>query len=200
MAGANLVMNEKSSMPSHISGRIATQDAVIHVGSSEYYSLQRSIFEAGAPFVTPRSRVVDLACKDGSWLSPFVEKFEDLGHFIGVTNDEDEAYSCMDRFRIRVQLGIVEIATLDLEERFPEISSRLTISINRLGKLSPVRQEEVLGKIRKYLERGGAFILVEKVSNAMEAESWENVLRAAGFMQPARFWSKNGFVAWMAMR
>ena len=135
MAGANLVMNEKSSMPSHISGRIATQDAVIHVGSSEYYSLQRSIFEAGAPFVTPRSRVVDLACKDGSWLSPFVEKFEDLGHFIGVTNDEDEAYSCMDRFRIRVQLGIVEIATLDLEERFPEISSRLTISINRLGKL-----------------------------------------------------------------
>jgi hypothetical protein len=200
MAGANLVMNDKSSMPTHMSGHIATEDAAIHMGSSEYYSLQRSIFEAGAPFVTPRSRVIDLACNDGSWLSPFVEKFEDLSHFIGVTNDDDEAYSCLDRFRMRVRLGIVEIASLDLEERFPEVSSKLTISVNKLGMLTPVRQEEVLGKVRKYLERGGAFILVEKVKNAKEAESWENTLRAVGFNQPARFWSKNGFVAWMATR
>ena len=133
-------------------------------------------------------------------MSPFINEFEDLSHFIGVTNDDDEAYSCMDRFRMRVRLGIVEIANLDLEERFPEISSNLTISVNKLGSLTHLRQEEVLGKIRKHLERGGAFILVEKVRNAKDAESWENVLRASGFRQPARFWSKNGFVAWMAMK
>jgi hypothetical protein len=200
MAGANLVMMEKSSMPSHMSAHAAPQDAAIHMGSSEYYSLQRSIFEVGAPFVTPRSRVLDLSCRDGGWLSPFVEKFEDLGHFIGVTNDEDEAYSCLDRFRMRVRLGIVEIATLDLEERFPEISSNLTISVNKLSELSALRQEEVLGKVRKRLEKGGAFILVEKVKSARDAESWENTLKAAGFRMPSRFWSKNGFVAWMAMK
>ena len=200
MAGANLVLSEKSSMPSQMSAHVAPQDATIHMGSSEYYSLQRSIFEAGLPFVKPRSRVVDLSCTDGAWLSPFIEKFEDLGHFIGITNDEKEAYSCMDRFRMRIRLGIVEIASLDLEERFPEISSNLTISVNKLGVLSSLRQEEVLGKIRKYLERGGAFILVEKVKSTSEAQAWENTLKAAGFRQPSRFWSKNGFVAWMAMK
>ncbi len=200
MAEANLALNEKSSMPSHMSGHVATEEAAIHIGSSEYYSLQRSMFEVGAPFVTPRSRVVDLNCIDGSWLSPFVQDFEDLSHFIGITNDDEDAYSCLDRFRMRVRLGIVEIANLDLEERFPEISSRLTISVNRLAELEPLRQEEVLAKIRKYLERGGAFILVEKVKSSREAESWENTLKAAGFRQPARFWSKNGFVAWIALK
>lgn len=200
MAEANLALNEESSMPSHMSGHVATEEAAIHIGSSEYYSLQRSMFEVGAPFVTPRSRVVDLNCIDGSWLSPFVQDFEDLSHFIGITNDDEEAYSCLDRFRMRVRLGIVEIANLDLEERFPEISSRLTISVNRLGGLETHRQEEVLAKIRRYLERGGAFILVERVKSSREAESWENTLRVAGFRQPARFWSKNGFVAWIALK
>jgi SAM-dependent methyltransferase len=200
MAGANSVLNGKSAMSSHMSAHVAADDATIHRGSSEYYSLQRSIFEAGSPFVTPRSRVVDLSCTDGSWLSPFVERFEDLCHFIGVTNVDEDAYACMDRFRIRVRLGIVEIASLDLQERFPDISSRLTIAVNKLGQLEPHRQDEVLGKVRRFLERGGAFILVEKVSSAAEAETWENTLRAAGFREPTRFWSKNGFVAWITTK
>lgn len=200
MAGANLVLNQKSSMPSHMSEHVATQDAAIHVGSSEYYSLQRSIFDGASPFITPRCKIVDLSCSNGDWLAPFVERFEDLCHFIAVDEDERKTYSCMDRFRMRVRLGFFEISQLDLDERFPETCSRLTISVLGIGRLSQERQAEVLQKTHRFLERGGAFVMAERVSSSLDLEHWERSLKGAGFKMVRKLWSKGGVVAWIALK
>jgi ubiquinone/menaquinone biosynthesis C-methylase UbiE len=200
MAGANLVLNQKSSMPSHMSAHVAEQDAALHMGSSEYYSLQRSIFDAAFPFVTPRCKVVDLACSRGDWLAPIVERFEDLCHFVAVDARADTTYSCLDRFRMRVRLGFVEICQMDLAERFPETCSRVTISVMGIGRLSHERQSEVLQQTRRFLERGGAFIMAERVSSSSDIEHWERSLNEAGFRSVRKLWSKGGVMAWIASK
>ena len=65
MAGANLDLEEKSSMHVHMTALMAEQDAATHMGSSEYNSLQRSIFDVAFPFVTPRCKIVDLLAPTG---------------------------------------------------------------------------------------------------------------------------------------
>lgn len=200
MAGANLVLNQKSSLPSHMSAHVSEQDAALHMGSSEYYSLQRSIFDAAFPSVTPRCKVVDLACSNGDWLAPFVERFEDLCHFVAVDDGEGATYSCLDRFRMRVRLGFVEICQIDLAERFPETLSRVTISVMAIGRLSHERQSEVLQQTHRFLERGGAFVMAEKVSSSLDIEHWERSLKEAGFRTVRKLWSKGGVVAWIASK
>jgi hypothetical protein len=200
MAGANLVMIEKSSMPSQMSAHVAPEDAAIHIGSPEYYSLQRSIFDAGLPFVTPRCKVIDLSCSNGDWLAPFVERFEDLSHFIAVDHDEKQTYSCFDRFRMRVRLGFFEICQMDLAERFPETCSKLTISVMGIGRLNLERQAEVLQRTHRFLERGGAFIIAERVTSSLDLEHWERSLKGAGFSTVRKLWSKGGVVAWIALK
>jgi hypothetical protein len=200
MAEANLDLGEKSSMHVHMNAHVAEQDAAIHTGSSEYYSLQRSIFDVALPFVTPRCKIVDLSCSNGDWLAPFVEKFEDLCHFIAIGEDEIKAYSCIDRFRMRVRLGFFEVCQLDLAERFPETCSRVTISVLGMGRLNPERQAEVLQKTHRFLERGGAFIIAERVSSTLDAEYWDRSLKKAGFKMVRKLWSKGGVVTWIALK
>ena len=200
MAGANLVLNEKSSMPSHMSAHASFEDAAIPAGSSEYCSLQRSIFDVAFPFVKPRCKIVDLSCSNGDWLAPFVESFEDLCHFVAIDLDEKKTYTCLDRFRMRVRLGFFEICQLDLADRFPETCSRITISVLGIGRLNLERQTEVLQKTHRYLERGGAFVMAERVSSSLDMEHWERSLRSAGFKLVRKLWSKGGVVAWIALK
>ncbi len=200
MAEANLDLSEKSSMHVHMREHVAEQDAAIHMGSSEYYSLQRAIFEAALPMITPRCKIVDLSCSNGDWLAPFVERFEDLCHFVAIGEDEKITYSCLDRFRMRVRLGFFEICQLDLAERFPETCSRVTISVMGMGGLNLERQVEVLQKTHRFLERGGAFVMAERVSSTLDVEHWERSLRKSGFKMVRKLWSKGGVVAWIALK
>jgi hypothetical protein len=183
-----------------MSAHVSEQDAAIHIGSSEYHSLQRSIFDATFPFVTPRCKIVDLSCSNGDWLAPFVERFEDLCHFVAIDDDEKTTYSCMDRFRMRVRLGFFEVCQIDLAERFPETCSRVTISVMGIGRLGLERQAEVLQMTHRFLERGGAFVMAEKVSSSLDIEHWERSLRGAGFRTVRKLWSKGGVVAWIALK
>jgi hypothetical protein len=200
MAGANLDLEEKSSMHVHMTALMAEQDAATHMGSSEYHSLQRSIFDVALPFVTPRCKIVDLSCSNGDWLAPFVERFEDLCHFVAVGEDEQKTYSCLDRFRMRVRLGFFEVCQLDLAERFPETCSRVTISVMGMGRLDTERQAEVLQRTHRFLERGGAFVMAERVSSALDVEHWETSLSDAGFKMVRKLWSKGGVTAWIGLK
>jgi hypothetical protein len=89
---------------------------------------------------------------------------------------------------------------MDLAERFPETSSRVTISVMGIGRLTQERQSEVLQLTRRFLERGGAFIMAEKVSCSLDMEHWERSLKDAGFRTVRKLWSKGGVVAWIASK
>lgn len=137
-------------------------------GSSEYYSLRATILDVGRRFLDPQSRVVDLSCADGCWSEPLVQHLGCSQRFIALTGSAEDADACLGRFRMCVRLGHVEVGQMDLNERFPEIASRLTISVNGLGRLKAERRSEVLGLVRKHLERKGAFLMVERAETLDE--------------------------------
>jgi hypothetical protein len=137
-------------------------------GSSEYYSLRATILDVGKAFLEPQGRVLDLNCADGCWSEPLVQHFGFSQRLIALSSNEEDVNACLNRFRLQVRLGEMEVGTLDLGERFPKITSRLIISVNGLGVLSNVRRQEVLGMIRTCLERKGAFLMIERVETVEE--------------------------------
>ncbi len=137
-------------------------------GSSEYYSLRATILDVGKAFLEPQGRVLDLNCADGCWSEPLIQHFGFSQKFIALSSNADDVNACLDRFRLRVRLGEMEVGTLDIKERFPKIASQLIISVNGLGVLSNVRRQEVLGMIRTCLERKGAFLMIERVETMEE--------------------------------
>ena len=129
-----------------------------------------------------------------------MERFEDLCHFVAIGEDGLKTYSCLDRFRMHVRLGFFEVCQLDLAERFPETCSRVTISVMGIGRLDTERQAEVLQRTHRFLERGGAFVIAERVSSALDVEHWESSLSHAGFKMVRKLWSKGGVTAWIGLK
>ncbi len=194
MSGANSDLVSLSTMAPHTTA-LAANAAALERGTPEYYSLQEALAFAAEEFMTHGGRVVDLACSGGEWITPMLTKASGMCQFVALDNDASSVEACVDRHKMLVHLGLVQAGQMDLEERFPETASRLTISILGLERLSELRKAEVLGLVRKHLERGGAFILMERTSG-----DWEIMLRYSGFREVRRLWRKGHFAAWLAIR
>jgi ubiquinone/menaquinone biosynthesis C-methylase UbiE len=172
----------------------------LEMGSLQYQSLRKAVFEAGQPFITPRCGIVDLHCGKGEFLEPFIERNEDLCHFIMLDPSTENVQFCNERFHMRMHLGFVKPGRLDLNLIFPDISSRLTLCTGGFGHLPMDKRIEVLGNIRKHLEKGGAFIMVEELANEDDCASWLESMMRAGFSHVERIWSSGRVCAWMAMK
>ena len=89
-------------------------------GSSEYYSLRATILDVGRRHSSsPRVAWLDLNCADGCWSEPLIQHFGFSQKFIALSSNADDVNACLDRFRLRVRLGEMEVGTLDIKERFP---------------------------------------------------------------------------------
>ena len=168
--------------------------------SYRYDALRQAIFQAGQPLVTPRCRIVDLHCGRGDFVEPFIERNEDLCRFIMLDSSPGNVQACMERFHMRMHLGFVRPGKLDLSQGFPQVSSRITLCIGGLDSLSRERRDEVLVEVRRHLERGGAFIIAEEVTDEKDCASWLSSLTEAGFERVERIWSSGRICAWMAWK
>jgi ubiquinone/menaquinone biosynthesis C-methylase UbiE len=197
MAEANV---ETMAMHPHANIVAAPGSAALDMGTPEYYALRQAIFEAGQPLLKPGCRVVDLCCGPGDFITPFVERNEDLCRFIMLDPSMKNVRACMDRFHMRMHLGFVRPGALDLNKDFPDVSSRLTLCVSGIGSLQLERREEVLGNVRKHLEKGGALILVEELQEEADCASWLESLLSAGFSKVERIWSSGRVCAWVAKK
>jgi ubiquinone/menaquinone biosynthesis C-methylase UbiE len=176
------------------------QGIALEVGSAQYHALRQVIFDAGQPFVTPRCRIVDLHCGKGEFLEPFIEKNEDLCRFVMLDSSASNVQACSERFKMRMHLGFVTPGALDLCKDFPDVSSRLTLCVGGLSPLPLDRRAEVLGNVRRHLEKGGALIMVEELVDEGDCASWLGSLTEAGFTLVERIWSSGRTCAWMARK
>lgn len=177
-----------------------SQNDAHEMGSPQYHSLRQAVFQAGQPLVTPGCRIVDLHCGRGEFLEPFIERNEDLCRFIMLDPSTENVQVCMERFHMRMHLGFVRPGRLDLTHSFPDISSRLTLCAGGLSPLPMDRRIEVLGNVRRHLEKGGAFIMVEELLREEDCASWHGSLTEAGFSHVERIWSSGRVCAWMARK
>jgi len=195
MAGANPELSSSQTNVPH-SSAIATQhSAALEPGTSEYYSLQQAVFEAGKMFLVHGGRVVVLRCDGGRWISPLIQWACGNCQFIALDDTQESVEECIDRHKMCVHLGFVEAGQMDLNERFPETASVLTLGVESMSRLQDERRGEVLRSIRRHLERSGAFIMMERADR-----DWETELREAGFHGVRRIWRRGAFIAWLALR
>jgi ubiquinone/menaquinone biosynthesis C-methylase UbiE len=178
----------------------STRHVALEVGTPQYYALRQAIFQAGQPYVTPRCRIVDLHCGRGEFVEPFIERNEDLCRFIMLDSSAGNVQACMERFHMRMHLGFVRPGRLDLSQGFPDVSSRLTLCVNGLGRLPTEKRDEVLGEVQGHLEKGGVFIMVEELANEEDCASWLGSLTKAGFKNVERIWSSGRLCAWKAAK
>ena len=106
----------------------------------------------------------------------------------------------LDRRRLEVHLGMLDIRELDLAERFPEVHADLIIAPGCLSGLDRSRREEILAKCRHQIGRQGALVVIEWMG--MEevglTEDWQSLLEENGFSNVEAIWSADGRAAWVA--
>ena len=139
--------------------------------------------------------MVDLRCDGGRWISSLIQWACGNCQFIALDDTQESVQECIDQHKMCVHLGFVEAGLMDLNERFPETASVLTLSVGSMSRLQAERKGEVLRSIRRHLERGGAFIMMERADR-----DWETELREAGFREIRRIWRRGAFIAWLALR
>jgi ubiquinone/menaquinone biosynthesis C-methylase UbiE len=193
-------VKSEETMHQHASALASLHNVKLEMGSAQYYALRQAIFQAGQPFITPCCRIVDLHCGKGEFLMPFIERNEDLCRFIMLDSSVDNVQKCMERFHVRMHLGFVRPGRLDLSQGFPDVSSRLTLCVGGLCSLPLDRRSEVLNDVLRHLEKGGAFIMVEELTNENDCASWLGSLMEAGFGHIERIWSSGKVCAWMAKK
>lgn len=179
----------------HTDALAKSKDVAFNEVGAGYYGLRQAIIDMGRSCLIPGSRVVDLRC-DLPVLMPLIIEHEDMCKFVVLSPTEKESWKCFDRLRTRVRAGFVDTACLDLRERFPEVSTRMIISLQALDDLEVARRAEVLRSMHRRLEKGGAAIVMESVADESHAEEWESLMALAGFRTVKRTWSDGIHIAW----
>lgn len=193
----------------HTNALAASNDAASREGGAEYYGLRQVILDIGRSILSPGSRVIDLRC-DIATLMPLIAEHEDLCRFVVLSPTAEESWKCFDKLRNRVRFGFVDAARLDLRVSFPELSARMIIAMDALSDLPDERLSEVVGSIRRRLERNGAALVVEDVTDdaetsvparkrprAWSADAWESFFIRTGFSSVTIVWSDGEKVAWL---
>ncbi len=190
----------------HTNALAASIDAAFKEGGAGYFGLSQEIQRIGRSCLTPGARVVDLRC-DLNVVIPLIEENEDLCRFTLLSPDEDSGFHCFDKMRIRVRLGFVDAAQMDLAEGFPEISARMVLALGALGDLPEKRRVEIVESMHRRLERNGAGVIMETIETGIapglrrkmpmwSAAEWESVFKQAGFRNIQRLWTDGDRMAW----
>jgi hypothetical protein len=189
-------------MALHKDALAAPNGSAVPESGAGYYSLAEAILEAADEIVRPRGRVIDLAVENGDLGSLLLRRHWDLCPHVGICSSPEAAMDALDKHRLEVHLGMLDIRELDLEERFPQVHADLIIAPGCLSGLGNHRLEEVLSMCRHQIGNHGALVVIEWMPSAEAAidETWETVLEENGFCRVEQIWSADGRAAWVARR
>jgi hypothetical protein len=209
MAGAKTDILPFAAGALHTNVLAASNDAASREGGAEYYGLRQVILDIGRSILSPGSRVIDLHCDIGT-LMPLIAEHEDLCRFVVLSPTAEESWKCFDKLRTRVRFGFVDAACLDLRGSFPELSASMIIAMDAFSELPEERLFEVMGSMRRRLERSGAALVVEEVPDDADknaparkerrmwsADEWESFFKRTGFSSVTIVWSDGEKVAWL---
>ncbi|MBN1109242.1 MAG: hypothetical protein JXA45_00630 [Methanomassiliicoccales archaeon] len=200
----------------HNNALAAFNEAAMREGGAYYYGLQQAVLELGRHCLIPGSRVVALDCHI-DLLMPLVLEHEDLCRFVVLSPEQERTWKCFDLLRTRVRLGFVDVACLDLEKDFPHLSGRMFLCLGAFDAMLPRRRKEVLGSIRRHLERGGVAMVGARVvhdpdhmglegagndhrNGDWSVGEWEACFQEAGFAKATRIYCDSDRIVWALER
>ncbi|MEI6797131.1 MAG: hypothetical protein WCK39_09740 [Methanomassiliicoccales archaeon] len=200
MAEAREISGSNRSIALHKDALAVPIGSAVPESGAAYHSLVNAIIEVGDEVVRPRGRIIDLAVENGDLGGHLLRRHWDLCPHVAICSTQDAAMDALDRHRLEVHLGMLDIRELDLAQRFPEVHADLIIAPGCLSGLDHSRREEVLAKCHHQVGRQGALIVIEWMG--MEevglTEDWHSLLEDNGFSKVESIWSADGRAAWVA--
>jgi tRNA (cmo5U34)-methyltransferase len=192
----NQVSTDASSLGHMPAGRWEFDDSVTRVFSDmlmrsipQYEVMRRAVFDIGMRYAQPGTVIVDLGCSRGDALAPFVDSLGSRNKYIGVEVAQPMLGAAHDRFRQQIAAGLVAIRSLDLREDYPAADASVTLCVLTLQFIPLEHRQRVLHDAYANTQRGGAFVLVEKILgstsslNAMMVDLYSLRKREAGYSE-----------------
>ena len=131
-----------------------------------YNRMRELVFEFGKEFVQEHTTIVDIGCSLGNAIYPFVEKFHQSCHFIGIEPSLSMVAKVRERYQKEIEKGIVEIFEKKVEEYVPKQNVSLILSVLTLQFVNIEDRCRVVQELYASLVPQGAMILVEKTNSA----------------------------------
>lgn len=128
-----------------------------------YEDMRSLVFDIGRHFVKIGRWIADIGCSNGAAIDPFVHKYgEDVKYFMCDVS-QPMLDKCIERFgNSRVDENFC-IKNYDITKGLPEIDACLVLSILTL-QFTPIEyRQKIVQSIYDRMQKGDAFILVEKV-------------------------------------
>lgn len=139
-----------------------------------YNRMRELVFEFGKEFVQEHTTIVDIGCSLGNAIYPFVEKFHENCHFIGIEPSSSMAEKVRERYQKEIKQGIVEIFEKKVEECVPKQNISLILSVLTLQFVNIEDRYRVVQELYASLVSRGAMILVEK-TNSVNFDLYEKI-------------------------
>lgn len=144
-------------------------DDMLRRSIPQYDMMRQLVFDIGCEFVRPFSHIIDLGCSRGDAMAPFIEKYRESVHYIGIDTSEPMLAVARERFEKWSKDGVVTIKNVDLRHGYPPYPATLTLAILTI-QFTPLEYRlQILDKIYQNLAPGGAFIMVEKLMGTSAA-------------------------------
>ena len=138
-------------------------DNMLERSIPDYKNMRGLISEIGSRYVKPNTDIIDIGCSNGLSVQPFVNRFKDNNTYTLIDISKPMLNACKKRYKTLIEQEVVNVCDMDLRTDFTEKKASVVLSILTL-QFTPIEyRQKILNNIYASLEKGGAFILVEKV-------------------------------------
>lgn len=124
-----------------------------------YEAMRKLVFSLGKHFIKEKSNIVDMGCSNGLSIEQFVKECPNNAYYLYDVS-EPMLQACRDKFKDN---PLVFVQNNDLRNGIPTDNIDLALSILTL-QFTPIEyRQNILQDVYDKLNKGGAFIIVEKV-------------------------------------
>ena len=135
-------------------------DNMLERSIPDYKNMRELIAAIGSRYVQPHTSIIDIGCSNGLSIQPFVMRFKENNDYRLLDVSEPMLNACKQQYKA---FDNVFVEKMDLRDEFPKTKASVVLSILTL-QFTPIEyRQKILNNIYASLEKGGAFILVEKV-------------------------------------
>ncbi|TXF77731.1 carboxy-S-adenosyl-L-methionine synthase CmoA [Chryseobacterium sp.] len=128
-----------------------------------YDEMQRMTSELVKDFAKKDSLVYDLGCSTGTTMILMDKTVDPEIKFVGIDDSEEMIIKCrekLDRFKLHRE---IDLKVADLTEEVPVENASVVMMVLVLQFIRPIHRLEIVRKIYEGMNKGGVFILIEKI-------------------------------------
>lgn len=132
-------------------------DNMLERSIPDYSDMRSLVYSIGKHYVKVNKTIIDIGCSNGNAIAPFINKYGDDCKYIMCDVSEPMLEKCRERF------GKMDIRKYDITNGIPEAEACLILGILTV-QFTPIEyRQRIISSIYDRLDKGGAFVFVEKV-------------------------------------